>query len=136
MDHFERHPVGANIEMDQRAGRLCTVVAIVRHGNFPHAVGFKAVSYTHLDVYKRQIRLIIRQQLRHAARMFVKDVTVSPEDQFATVLMALPFRDDFDIDTLLDGAGNEHPPKRALAVRCETEPFTRSCKGFLGVFDL
>ena len=43
-------------------------------------------------------------------------MTVSSKDEFSAVFVALPFRDDFDIDTLLDGAGDEHATKGPLAI--------------------
>ena len=63
-------------------------------------------------------------------------MAVRAEDQLAAVFVALPFRNDFDIDPFLDGSRDEHATKRPLTVRCESEPLTRSSKGFLGVFDL
>ena len=41
-DQFGRHHVAANIEMNQRAGGLRAVVAVVGNFDFPHAVRFNS----------------------------------------------------------------------------------------------
>ncbi len=43
MHDLERHAVRADVEMDQGPCRLRAVIAVVRHGNLAHAVGFQAV---------------------------------------------------------------------------------------------
>jgi len=43
VDDFDGNSVVGDIEMDERAGRLSAVIAVVWHGDFAHAIGFKAV---------------------------------------------------------------------------------------------
>ena len=39
-NQFRRHRVATNIEVDQGARRLCAVVTVLRHFDFPHTIGF------------------------------------------------------------------------------------------------
>ena len=41
-DHRPRHHVGADVEVNQRAGRLGAVIAVVGHFDLAHRVGFSS----------------------------------------------------------------------------------------------
>lgn len=60
---------------------------------------------------------VICQKLRHTAGVRVKNVAVGSKNKFAAVFVPLPFPDNFDVNALLNDAGDEHPAKGPLAVR-------------------
>src|SRR5438552_12032970 len=83
---------------------VARVASYLRKWASPGLAAFVELCVSRRRAFHRNhvVRLAIRHQLRHTLRVNAVDVAVCVQDQFSSVAVALPLRDDLHVNPLLN----------------------------------